>query len=174
MTLNSATFTLSDSHDLLDFKEYLTDYGYSQVQKVSDVREFIVLKDAAFNNSIASVKQQIHYINTLYPFLYVLVGIIAISVSYLLVVSRKNEFATMRGLGAPRIRSFFSFFFEQSFLCILGISIGFLIWVPIMSEPTPLHMMLVAGFIICYFTGSIISITIMNQANVLTILSNRE
>jgi ABC-type lipoprotein release transport system permease subunit len=174
MTLNSATFTLSDSHDLLDFKEYLTDYGYSQVQKVSDVREFIVLKDAAFNNSIASVKQQIHYVNTLYPFLYVLVGIIAISVSYLLVVSRKNEFATMRGLGAPRIRSFFSFFFEQSFLCILGISIGFLIWVPIMSEPTPLHMMLVAGFIICYFTGSIISITIMNQANVLTILSNRE
>jgi len=173
-TFNSTTFTLSDSHDLLDFKEYLTDYGYSQVQRVSDVREFIVLKDAAFNNAVASIKQQIYYINTLYPFLYALVGIIALSVSYLLVVSRKNEFATMRGLGATRMRTFFSFFIEQSVLCLIGVAIGFAIWKIIQGSPTSMHLILTVGFIICYFIGSAVSIMIMNNTNVFTILTNRE
>jgi len=156
------------------FKDYLTNYGYSQVHKVSKVREFIVLKDASFNNSVASVKQQIHYINTLYPFLYVLVGIIAIAVSYLIVVSRKMECAIMRGLGTTRIRSFFSFFTEQSFLCLLGIIIGFLIWLLAFGTLGLLHAGLTTGFLICYLLGSAASVTIMNHSNVLTILRDKE
>jgi ABC-type antimicrobial peptide transport system permease subunit len=173
-SFNSAFFTLSDTHSLVSFKDYLNDYGYSQVHKISSIREFIVLKDATFNNSVASVKQQIHYINTLYPFLYALVGIIAITVSYLFVVSRKMEFAIMRGLGTTRFRSFFSFFFEQSLLCILGLLIGYSIWVPIWGTPKMLHIALTTGFLVCYFLGSAVSVTIMNHTNVLTILTDRD
>ena len=173
-TLNSAHFKLFDPHSVVLFKDYLTNYGYSQVHKVSKVREFIVLKDASFNNSVASVKQQINYINTLYPFLYVLVGIIAIVVSYLIVVSRKMECAIMLGLGTTRIRSFFSFFNEQSFLCILGTIFGFLIWLLAWGTPRLLHIALTAGFLVCYLFGSAVSVTIMNHTNVLTILTDKE
>lgn len=173
-TFNSAYFKLSDTRSLVKFKDYLTNYGYSQVHKVSEVREFIVLQDASFNNSVASVKQQIQYINTLYPFLYVLVGIIAIVVSYLTVVSRKMECAIMRGLGTTRIRSFFSFFTEQGFLCLLGIIIGFLIWLHAFGLPRLLHAGLTTGFFVCYLIGSAVSVTIMNHANVLTILRDKE
>ena len=173
-TLNSATFTLSDSQEIINFKDYLTDYGYSQVNRVSKVREFIVLQDAAFNNSVASIKQQIRYINILYPFLYALVGIIALVVSYLLVVSRKREFATMRGLGSPRTHTFFSFFYEQAFLCLFGTAAGSLIWRVISGLPTALHFSLITGFLFCYFLGSAISIKIMNQASVLDILLDRD
>ncbi len=172
--LNSASFALSDSRTLVAFKDYLSDYGYSQVQRVSKVREFIVLKDAAFNNSVASLKQQIYYINTLYPVLYVLVGIIAIVVSYLLIVSRKLEFATMRGLGGTRLGSFFSFFTEQSLLCVLGTAVGLFVWRLAWGEPVALHLLLTAGFLCCYFLGSAISITLMNQSNVLTILLDKD
>jgi hypothetical protein len=173
-TFKSAHFTLAETRSLGDFKEHLSTYGYSQVNQVGRVRLFLVLEDAAFNNSVASVKQQINYINTLYPFLYALVGIIALVVSYLLVVSRKVELAIMRGLGTTRLVSFFSFFSEQSLLCILGTVIGLMVWLLVWGLPGKLHLALTGGFLICYLVGSAISVTIMNHANVLTILTDKD
>ena len=172
--INSAAFTISDSHEIITLKDYLTEYGYSQVNRVSRVREFIILKDAVFNYSVASVRQQIRYINTLYPFLYALVGIIALVVSYLLIISRKKEFATMRGLGATRLHAFFSFFYEQAVLCLLGTAAGLAVWQILMGSPSSLHFTLTAGFLLFYFLGSTISITIMNQTSVLVILLDRD
>jgi len=173
-TLNSAYFTLTNTHSLVEFKDYLTDYGYSQVNQVGKIREFIVLRDAIFNHSVASVKKQIQYINTLYPFLYTLVGVAALVLSYLLVVSRKVDCAIMRGLGTTRIRTFFNLFIEQSILCILGIVIGFIIWFGVWGAPVSFHIILTAGFLLCYLLGSAVSVTIMNHTNVLTILTDRE
>lgn len=173
-SLHSASFSVPDSRTLSAFKDFLAEQGYSQVHKVSSVREFIVLKDASFNNAVAGFKQQIRYINILYPCLYVLAGIIALVVSYLLVVSRKAEFATMRGLGATRARSFFSFFFEQATLVLAGTGVGMVAWRLMWGAPGRLHLWLVAGFLACYFIGSAVSIWIMNRVSVLAILSDRE
>jgi predicted lysophospholipase L1 biosynthesis ABC-type transport system permease subunit len=172
--LNSAYFTFTDTLSLGSFKDYLTDYGYSQVNQVGKIREFIVLRDAIFNHSVASVKQQIQYINTLYPFLYVLVGVASVVLSYLLVLSRKVDCAIMRGLGTTRIRIFFNFIIEQVILCMLGLVIGFLIWSGIWGIPGSIHIILTAGFLFCYLLGSVVSVTIMNHTNVLTILTDRE
>jgi ABC-type antimicrobial peptide transport system permease subunit len=173
-SLQSASFSMPDSRALSAFKDVLEEQGYSQVHKVSSVREFIVLNDASFNNAVAGIKQQIRYINILYPCLYVLAGIIAFVVSYLLVVSRKAEFATMRGLGAPRLRSFLSFFLEQSILLLVGAGLGLAAWQLLWGTPGGLHLWLVAGFAACYFIGSAVSILIMNRAGVLAILSDKE
>ncbi len=171
---HSTIFSLKDSHELIDFKDYLDNYGYSQVNHIGKIREFIILKDAAFNNAVASIAQQNRYIKLLYPFLYALVAIISITVSYLLVASRKAEFATMRGLGAKRSRAFFSFFYEQSILCLLGTGIGIIIWQLICGQPASLHLKLIAGFLTSYFLGSAISMMIMNQTKVLQILLDRD
>jgi ABC-type lipoprotein release transport system permease subunit len=173
-TLNSASFTLTNARDLSSFKDFLQKYGYSQVQQVSSVREFIVLKDAYFNNAVASVNQQIRYIKNLYPFLYALVGIIATVVSYLLVISRKKEFATMRGLGATRTRTFFSFFFEQGLLCLFGTGLGLTAWAIFWKAPTQLHLVLTAAFVFVYLAGCTVSVLTMNRENVLKILFDRD
>jgi len=171
---HSANFQLKDSHNLIKFKDFLTEYGYSQVREAGKVREFIILRDASFNNAVASIKQQNHYINILYPFLYALVGIISVTMAYLLITSRKFEFATMRGLGVPRTRTFFSFFSEQFFLCLAGTFVGATIWHLFWGVPSLAHLVLSIGFLICYFVGSAISIVIMNHADVLKILLDRE
>jgi len=94
--------------------------------------------------------------------------------AYLLIVSRKFEFATMRGLGVPRIRTFISFFSEQFFLCLTGTLIGAIIWYLLWGIPSLAHLVLSVGFLTCYFVGSAISIMIMNHADVLQILLDRE
>jgi len=138
------------------------------------VREFIVLNDVSFNNAVAGIKQQMRYISILYPCLYVLAGIIALVVSYLLVVSRKAEFATMRGLGAPRLCSFLSFFLEQGILLLIGAGLGMTLWLLSWGAPSSLHLWLSAGFVVCYLAGSAISIAVMNRASALAILADRE
>ena len=174
VTFNSATFQLTDSRKLSDLKDFLSEVGFSQVNDISRLRTFIVIDDAIFNNAVAGVKQQIRYTNTLYPFLYVLVGVIAFVVSYLLVVSRRMELAILRGLGATSLTTFLSFFMEQSFLCLLGVGIGLGAWGLLKGGFIPFHLWLVLGFVGCYFIGSGISIAIMNQRNLLTILSDKD
>ncbi len=173
-TFNSAVFRLTDSRGLSDLKDYLWEYGYSQVSEINKLRIFVVLDDAIFNNAVAGVKQQIQYTNTLYPFLYVLVGVIAFVVSYLLVVSRRMELAILRGLGATSLTTFLSFFMEQSLLCLLGVGLGLGAWVLLRGTPVPMHLWLVLGFVGCYFIGSGLSIAIMNQRNLLMILSDKD
>ena len=170
----SSTFKVQDSRQLSKLKDYLIEYGYSQVNNIGKFRTFIVIDDAVFNNAVAGLKQQIRYTNTLYPFLYALVGVIAFVVSYLLVVSRRMELAILRGLGATSTTTFLSFFLEQSFLCLLGVGIGIAGWILLRGMPISSHLWLVLGFVGCYFIGSGLSIAIMNQRNLLTILSDKD
>jgi hypothetical protein len=171
---DSATFKLTETRTLGQLKDYLSEYGYSQVNKISKLRTFIVLDDAIFNNAVASLQQQIRYVNTLYPFLYLLVGVIAFVVSYLLVVSRRMELATLRGLGASSLVTFMSFFLEQSLLCLIGVGVGMAIWRVLRGPFISLHLWLILGFVLCYFVGSALSIGIMNRRNLLAILSDKD
>ncbi|MCB2214091.1 ABC transporter permease [bacterium] len=172
--LDSAIFQLRDSRELGQLKDYLSEYGYSQVNDINKLRTFIVLDDAIFNNAVASLQQQIQYVNTLYPFLYLLVGVIAFVVSYLLVVSRRMELATLRGLGASSLTTFMSFFLEQSFLCLIGVGVGMIGWWALRGSFIQLHLWLILGFVGCYFIGSALSIGIMNRRNLLALLSDKE
>ena len=80
----------------------------------------------------------------------------------------------MRGLGSTRIGSFFSFFFEQSILCLLGVAIGMAVWRLAWGQPTALHLSLTLGFTVCYFIGCSVSIMVMNRTHVLAILLDKD
>ncbi|NLX78061.1 MAG: ABC transporter permease [Clostridiaceae bacterium] len=173
-TFKSAGFKLVDTTKLNEFKDYLEEMGYSQVNRIGKIREFVVLRDQRFNNIVNNINQQMRYIDVLYPCLYALIGIIAVIISYLMTVSRKMEFAIMRGLGGTKIHTFFSFFTEQVILCTAGCAFGLAIWRLLIGTLIPMHQLLVLGFLICYYTGSAISITVMNGRVVSEILSDKD
>jgi ABC-type lipoprotein release transport system permease subunit len=174
INLNSVTFKIKDSRSLLEFKNFMSNYGYSQVNKISMIREFVVLKDSVMNSSLANVTQQIRYLNIAYPILYVLIAVVAYAVSYLMVVSRKKEFATMAGLGTDKKQAFYSFFSEQMILCITGAVIGLVIWYVIFKQLSYMHIALVFGYILFYLTGSAVSINVMSKTGVLAVMADRD
>lgn len=169
-TFDSANFTLTNAANLTDFKTFLSDYGFSYPSGINKYRSFILLEDMKFNNTVDMLTQQIRYINVLYPVLYALLGIISVIVSYLLVVSRRKEFAMMRGLGARKRTTFMSFFIEQGLMCIIGTLAGLGLSLLIYGTLNILQIYLISGFVVCYFIGCAISITIMNNKPVLAIL----
>ncbi|MFA5342206.1 MAG: FtsX-like permease family protein, partial [Clostridia bacterium] len=174
INLNSITFKVKDSRNLPKFKDFINSYGYSQVNKISMIREFIVLKDSIMNSALANVEQQIRYLNIAYPILYVLIAVVAYAVSYLMVVSRKKEFATMAGLGTQKRKAFYSFFSEQMLLCISGSVIGLIIWYAISKQLSLMHLTLALGFILFYLFGSAVSINVMNKTGVLAVMADRD
>ncbi len=174
INLNSVTFKVKDSRSLSHFKNFIKDYGYSQVNKISAIREYIVIKDSIMNSALANVEQQIRYLNIAYPILYVLIAIVAYAVSYLMVVSRKKEFATMAGLGTEKRKAFYSYFSEQMLLCIFGSAAGLIIWYAVYKQLSIMHIALAFGFILFYLLGSAVSINVMSKIGVLTVMSDRD
>ncbi len=156
--LQSAVFAVEDATRLEDFRNYLFDSGYSQVRNIGPVRFFVVLEDRIFNNTVSTLKQQIRYINILYPFLYLMVGVIGVVVSYLLVVIRRKEIVIMRGLGARKGRVFMSFFFEQAVLCTGGCLAGLAVWALTGAGVTVMQLYLVGGFAAFFFAGAAFSV----------------
>lgn len=170
LVFDSVSFTLNDAAQLDDFKNFMDDYGLSSSNNINTYRNFIVLNDKKFISTVDMLNRQINYINVLYPVLYTLVGIISLVVSYLLAVSRRKEFAIMRGLGAQKHITFFSFFVEQVILCIIGAGIGVGISMLIYTGFSNMQLILTSGYVLCYMIGCVISITIMNNTTVLAIL----
>ncbi len=173
-TFESANFTVKDPCKLNEFKDFMLDYGFSQVNKIRTYRAFPVLDDKTFIGTVESLNQRIRQTEILYPFLYSLIGVLAFILSFILILSRKNEIAVMRGLGTEKHSIFTTFFIEQLFLCILGTGIGLAAWGLYAASYNSLQIVLTAGFIMLYCLGSAAALIIINRSGVLAILGEEE
>ena len=94
-------------------------------------------------------------------------------ISWLMIHSRRREFALMRGCGAQRWRVFASFFLEQGILCLAGCLVGCIgfFWLYAGGVAQPLA---VAAYLVCYLLGATISIQIISKTNLMELLTIRE
>jgi len=171
--MDSSNFKV-DAANLEEMKGYLNDFGFSEVNNIGMIRTFLICDDKTYNSTVDSLNQKIMHTNTLYPFLYVLVGIVALLLAYLLAVSRKKEIALMMGLGSPKIRIFLSFFIEQIVLSTIGCVIGLAGWRIITGQLIIRQLLLTIGFLACYYIGSAVALIIMNNSVVMSILRDEE
>lgn len=169
----SAVFTLKSAADLDALRDALADCGFTTPGSL-DARNYMVICDMDYNVSVRTLNRQIQYLDALYIFLYLLTGVIALVVSYLLILSRKSEIAIMRGLGTQRLRIFLAFFTEQLLLLLLGCACGFGLWYLFGGAVKPLYLWLIAAFAGCWLLGSAVSIARLMGSKALAVLSDRE
>ena len=171
--LDTVRFTLKDARQLMEFKDYLAEEGFSQVGERNDIMNAIVLWDTQYQKTIQQLDEKIKYMNLLYPVLYVLTAFISFLVSYLMMHNRKGELALMQSMGTPRRKIFFAFFLEQAALCLGGIVLVWLIWAGITGF-TVTQALCMAVCILCYLAGCALSIVILNRSKVLELLRSKE
>lgn len=169
----SMSFTVSDARRLSSIKDALEEAGFSGPRQEKHIRCAILIDDASFLQSISSIAQRSKYMEILYPILLALVSCVGVIASYLMMNSRREEIAVMRGLGAPKLRIFASFFLEQLILLAAGLGIGAAVWA-LLYDPAPLAKADVYAFVICYAAGSAASLLIHNAKSALSILSEKE
>ncbi len=169
----SFSFTLKDARQLTEFKDALEEVGFSGPEKDRDIRVSVTIEDKDFMESISSISQRSTYMEILYPVLLVLVCTIGVIASFLMINSRREEIAIMRGLGTQKKRIFLTFFYEQLFLLAAGMLIGVVVWISF-GNAAQLEKPDLYAFYVCYTLGAGIALFLQNRKSAISILSEKE
>ena len=165
-------FTLKSAYDLENLREFLAQERYTMPGVLDGTRLVVVLDDGVFTQTVEALGRYMTLSQILFPVLFVLMGVLGFVVSWLMVNSRRMEFAIMRGLGAPQKRVFGSFFLEQSILCLAGCMVSGValnLW-----SGTPLVWLAALGFGLCYLTGCALVVRAVGRTKIFTLLTHAD
>ena len=166
-------FYLSCAGELDTVRQLLRDQEFSAVGHITSNRVTLILKDASFLQLKENMERNIAMGKVLSSVISLLVVLLGFLVSWLMIYSRRMEFALMRGCGAQRRRVFASFFLEQGLLCLGGCLVGCigLCW---LYAGGMVQSLVVAAYLVCYLLGATISILMIGRSELMKILAVRE
>lgn len=173
-SFDSFHFRLTNGVVLPDLKDYLFDKGYSQIKKIREIRNFIVIEDKEYLTTKTAMNQRVIYMERIFPALYLIVVLIAGLIPFILIQFRKREIAMMRGQGTSKGISFLNIFLEQAVLVVIGGAIGTLISIFAFMKYNTLGIILTGIFVACWLVGAVISISQINRSSVQSILKAAE
>ena len=127
VSYSSFTFTLRDNTRLDELRSVLSDSGFTWVRSKDRSKSYMMIEDEVYLSTVHSMERQIQYVTVLYDALYLLTGVIGLTLAWLLVQSRRREIAVMRALGTQPIRLVLNFFVEQLILMSAGLGLGLLV-----------------------------------------------
>lgn len=169
----TCVFTLSDAARLDELRDYLQGQNFSQVGKMTRNRTTILLSDQTFVETVEGLNRYISFGQILFPVLFAVVILLGFIVSWLVTNSRRMEFAILRGLGASKMRVFFSFFWEQCLLCMTGCAVA-LLGLTAVTDALESNLQTIGIYLACYLLGTALSVHAVGRTNLMSLLSERE
>ena len=121
---SSFTFNLRDSGRLDELRTALADAGFTWVHSGERSKNYAMIEDEVYLNTVHSMERQIQYVELLYDSLYLLAGVIGFVLAWLMIQSRRREIAVMRALGTQNGRIVGNFLAEQFLLMASGLAAG--------------------------------------------------
>ena len=166
---SGATFSIPSCTDLTSVKQALHDMGLSEVGRISSIRNFVIINDAAYLTTERAAAQRLWYMQHLFPVVYAIALGLAYLLAFLQVQSRRRELRTMRSVGADRKTAYGSLFLEQLMLAALGAVLGAGLCL-VLGWGSRLGLGLTAAFAVLWLLGAHVALC---RANSRHILKNR-
>ena len=166
---SGATFSVPSCADLTSVKQALHDMGLSEVGRISSIRNFVIINDAAYLTTERAAAQRLWYMQHLFPVVYAIALGLAYLLAFLQVQSRRRELRTMRSVGADRKTAYGSLFLEQLMLAALGAVLGAGLCLAL-GWGSRLGLGLTAAFAVLWLLGAHVALC---RANSRHILKNR-
>ena len=172
-TFRTCRFHVPSAGQLDSVRQLLQAEGFSSVGHVSANRTTLLLRDAAFLRLAENMERNIAMGKVMSAVISLLVVLLGFIISWLMIFSRRREFALMRGCGVQKRQVFASFFLEQAILslagCLAGCLVLFRLYAGGVAQP-----LAAAAFLICYLLGTAISIRMIGKTNLMELLTVRE
>ena len=124
MTYQSATFTVPDCSDLESVKDALYQAGFSETSHLRSLRSFVTINDASYLSALHAAQQRLWYMERLFPLIDALAVALAFLLGRLLLGRRAGELRTLRSMGVSPASAFWSLYWEQLLLVLLGAALG--------------------------------------------------
>lgn len=166
---SGATFSIPSCTDLTAVKQALHDMGLSEVGRISSIRNFVIINDAAYLTTERAAAQRLWYMQHLFPVVYAIALGLAYLLAFLQVQSRRRELRTMRSVGADRKTAYGSLYWEQLMLAALGAVLGAGLCLAL-GWGSRLGLGLTAAFAVLWLLGAHVALC---RANSRHILKNR-
>lgn len=167
--ISGATFRIPSCADLTDIKQALYDKGLSAVGRIRSIRNFVLINDASYLATERAATQRLWYMQHLFPVVYAIALGLGYLIAHLQGQSRKKELRTMRSVGASGGTAFWSLYWEQLLLALLGAALGAGLCLAL-GWSTELGLLLTAAFTVLWLLGALLSLI---KANGRHILKNR-
>ncbi len=170
----SAEFRVKDPLHLNEFKSEAMQLGFQQINLQAPFsREGIglVTNDEVFVKSATQITNQLKMVEGFSPIINVLFIFLGFIISYLLLQSRKNEFALMRLLGTSKCKCILATLLENVFSSCSGWLLAGIIYLLLTGLYTSQMHLTALSFFICYIFGGLlanISIYRLSVINALT------
>lgn len=124
MTYQSAAFTVPDCSDLESVKSALYQAGFSATSHLRSLRSFVTINDASYLSALHAAQQRLWYMERLFPLIDALAVALAFLLGRLLLGRRAGELRTLRSMGVSPASAFWSLYWEQLLLVLLGAALG--------------------------------------------------
>ena len=172
-TFRTCRFQVPSAGQLDAVRQLLRDEEFSAVGYVTGNRTTLLLRDASFLRLAENMERNIAMGKVMSAVISLLVVLLGFIISWLMIFSRRREFALMRGCGVQKQQVFASFFWEQAILSLVGCLAGcsILIWLYAGGAAQPLAA---AAYLICYLLGATISIRMIGKTDLMELLTVRE
>ncbi|QOX62064.1 ABC transporter permease [Anoxybacterium hadale] len=171
---DSARFLVAKPLELNAFKGEMKELGLMSVisqAKPSPRGISLIVNDETFIKSATRLKENISLMKAFMPFLLIVVGLVGFVISYLLLNSRKPEFAVMRSLGVSKRSCFVTLFLEHAILDFVGSFLGILTASMFIGMTAGLAAAVVILFFISYMAGTSAAVVMLNRFSVMEVLS---
>lgn len=166
MTYQSATFTVPDCSDLESVKDALYQAGFSETSHLRSLRSFVTINDASYLSALHAAQQRLWYMDRLFPLIDALAVALAFLLGRLLLGRRAGELRTLRSMGVSPASAFWSLYWEQLLLVLLGAALGTGACL-LLGEGSPAGGAWLPAFSLSYLLGALAAIRRSNRRHIL-------
>ena len=174
---DSAFFYLQDPLHLNEFKKEMKDIRLlpqSFSAKDSDKGQALVVKDSVFITAANRLRQGMSTLLGFLPMVLIIVILIGYITSYLLVYSRKKDFAIMRSIGFHHKKVFTVFLLEQQLLVFGASGLQCVLALVFITHRVSILLVVNLGFFICFMMGVVIAIWRFGRRSIMEVLSQND
>lgn len=174
---DSMSFELRDASLLNAFKQEMKDLKMLEVNPASEPKLngiALIVRDENFISSATRLRENISLLKSLFPIVLLVVLCAGATVSWLLVQSRRRDYALMRAAGAGRAGCFFQLFTEYLTVEAAGAGAGLLASFLWGGGSFRTAAETFAIFIACYLCGTAAALWVMSRTGVMAVLTGKE
>ena len=171
---DSARFRVADPLRLNNFKAEMKKLGLLSVISEANYSQrgfALTVYDETFIKTATRLNENISLMKMLMPLVVGIVGLLGFVVSYLLLQSRRPEFAIMRSLGVSQKSCFFILFLENAVLELAGSLAGVFIASFFIEINASFVCAVVLPFFVCYMTGTSVALILLGRFSVMQVLT---
>ena len=171
---DSAHFLVANPLKINAFKDQMHKAGLMSV--ISEANGLqrgnaLTVHDETFIKTAARLKENITLTQILMPFVVVIVGFLGFVASYLLLQSRRPEFAIMRSLGVSRRSCFGMLLIESAVLELSGSLAGVAAASFLVNMNATLGLGVVVPFFFVYMAGTAVALAMLGRFSVMQVLT---